>query len=53
MGKSVKKGKAWYLPPARDEILLRQLVTACSLWTRSLLASASAFSALFALANAD
>jgi hypothetical protein len=31
MGKSTKKGKAWYLPPARADILLRRLVMACSL----------------------
>jgi hypothetical protein len=53
MGKSTKKGKAWYLPPARAEILLRRSVMACSLWIRSLLASKRAFSAFFALANAD
>jgi hypothetical protein len=53
MGKSMKKGKALYLPLARAEILLRRSVTACSLWIRSLLASARAFSAFFALANAD
>jgi hypothetical protein len=53
MGKSMKKGKAWYLPLARAEILLRRSVTACSLWIRSLLASARAFSTFLALANAD
>jgi hypothetical protein len=48
-----KKGKAWYLPPARADILLRHSVTACSRWIGSLLASARAFSTFFALANAD
>jgi hypothetical protein len=53
MGNSTKKGKAWYLPPARADILLRRSVTACSRWIRSLLASARVFSAFFALANTD
>jgi hypothetical protein len=53
VGNSTKKGKAWYLPAARADILLSRSVTACSGWMRSLLASARAFSAFFALANAD
>jgi hypothetical protein len=54
LGNSTKKGgKAWYLPPARADILLSHSVTACSRWMRSLLASARAFSAFFALTTAD
>jgi hypothetical protein len=53
VGNSTKKGKAWYLPPARADILLGRSITACSRWMRSLLASARVFSAFFALANAD
>jgi hypothetical protein len=52
-GNLTKKGKAWYLPPARADILLSRSVTAYSRWMRSLLASKRAFSAFFALANAD
>jgi hypothetical protein len=52
-GNSTKKGKAWYLPRARADILLSRSVTACSRWMCSLLASERAFSAFFALANAD
>jgi hypothetical protein len=53
VGNSTKKGKSWYLPPARADILLSRSVTACSRWMRSLLASERAFSAFFALANAN
>jgi hypothetical protein len=53
VGNSTKKGKAWYLPPARADILLSRSVMACSRWMCSLLASERAFSAFFALANAD
>jgi hypothetical protein len=30
VGNLTKKGKAWYLPPARSDILLSHSVTACS-----------------------
>jgi hypothetical protein len=53
LNKKKRWGKAWYLPPARADILLSRSVMACSHWMRSLLASARAFSAFFALATAD
>jgi hypothetical protein len=48
-----RERKAWYAPPARADILLSRSVMACSRWMCALFVSERAFSAFFALANAD
>jgi hypothetical protein len=47
------RGQDEYVPPAAADIVRNRSATACSRWRCSLLASAKAFSAFFALASAD